>query len=324
MIETEFILQISSSILQQKTVEIDIKTQKEDKKEVLDFLKEFNGSNWEIKEDKIIFRPGFLKQEKMRIKTGEIVNVAKILLLIGPFFDQQIEVLIEGVTNKEEPLDALKISFWVLYKHLKWTNPSGFNIEIQKRGFEPHGGGIAKITVKKANKIPRIQLTEPEKTEKIRGLVISSRIGADFSFRMIKTIKKLSAYKNTKIMSVISGRADSGISPGFACAIFAESKNSFFYSYKQGNSSISPEELAEGCFKELEMSQKEEFLLDEKILPFLFFFASLSNSLCLIAVKNPNLLILECLKKCLNIKYSITEEKQIKIIKILGNKKIIY
>lgn len=334
MIEpSQFIFEIAASLINQKDIIIKIKDN--DELDILKFFVTFNYSKIQKISDTIIkFIPGRLIQQTNTINTSDISSVVHILLLSGLFFEDDIDINIIGVTNHTQSIDSFKIIYWIIFKLLEVR---GFELTIKKRGFYPDGDGLVNLKLKNYQKSKDLKkrqsdfsgfqksyfnfkLVKMEPIEKIRGMVISSRLGSDFVCRMTRVIKEKCKkhLSNVKVLNIIDNKNTSGPSPGFECTMFAETKHGIFYYMEPGSSDISPEDLAETCIQQLLKSIDDELVMDKKLLNIVFFYMSNGIGVGQIICKAYNTHFLNFLKKVFMIDYTILETEDYKLVKIIG------
>lgn len=300
---------IAQSLFSQK--EIELENTKEIYK-VLEFFVLFNNSRISKKEKNLLFFPGKLSQKGKNIEVENICDIVDILLLIGMFFEDDIDVEFTGITNDIHSVDIFKITHWKIFGLLKYK---GFQLNIKKRGFPPIGKGIVHLhmkNIKNSNDMfkkasdfegykktyENFEFVRKQKIEKIRGLVISSRTGSECTFQMIKAIKEcFKKFKNTKVMSIINNKNDSGPSPGFECSITAETKNGIFYVTKKGDSIENASNIAKECANDLMNHIKDEYVYDEVLINRILFYFTHGSSVGKLLCKKVDLDFIEFLKE---------------------------
>lgn len=336
--ERMYIFEISNALIKNKEV---VLNKSEKVKNILMFFKEFNGSSYKEKDGHYVFTPGKLTQLKSNIlvKTS-LVEVVEILLIVGIFFPENINVELEGITNtvENQSVDMFKITHWKIFKLIMYK---GFSLEIKKRGFAPEGQGIVVLKMlsyknaldlcKKASDLQdnfnvskiynNFEYVKKDKIEKIRGLVISSRLSSECTFQMIKTIKGYfkNKFKNTKVMCICNNKNDSGPSPGYECSISAESKNGVFFVTKYGNSIEEVEEVAKECCLEIITKIKDEFVMDSSLINTILFYFAYGKSIGKILCKHVDKDFIEFIKSTnTNITVDVEEHKNYYIVSVIN------
>lgn len=309
--EEDFEIIIVLSLLSRYSVVIEVNTFIDDKIEFLDNFKCICPElKYKISGQNIEFSPGPLVGGK--ITSQNITNIChflKHIIIISPFLRDNITLECNGITNMNESVDMFKVIFFVIFKLFKLQN---VEITVKKRGFAPQGQGIVLLKGNSIKSFENINLIQKEQLIKIRGM--EARIGADYSNRMVKTIKNtLSDLANTKVHCIINNRNDSGPSPGYECSLSAESKNGlFFYTCSSTSSAYdSPEKMAEDCCKLLLKSIKKGKIFDSKILPYIIMYMGLAKNIGSILVgklEKESIRMLSLMKQFFNIEYSISQK----------------
>ena len=334
MIEpSQFIFEIAASLINQKEVMVEIADDNE--LNILKFFVAFNNSKIQkMTNTTIKFIPGRLVQQTTTINTLDIPCVVHILLLIGLFFEDDIDIDIVGVTNHVQSIDLFKIVYWFIFKLLEVR---GFELSIKKRGFYPGGDGLVNLKLKnyqRSKDLKKYQsdfsgfqksyfnfkLIKMEPIDKIRGMVISSHLGSDFVCRMTRVIKEecKKYLSDVKVLNIVDNKNTSGPSPGFECSVFAETRHGIFYYMSPGSSDISPEDLAGTCVRQLLNAINNELVIDKKLLNIVFFYMANGIGVGQVICKGYNPHFLKFLKKVFMIDYTVLETAEYKLIKIIG------
>lgn len=314
---------ICFSLLSRSSFKITIEEEEvEKKKDFLNFVKFFSpNTKYTIDDNNLLhFVPGSLMGGLLKLEVKSIPYCLKNLMIIAPFMKESLNFEMKGITNDKESVDSFKTIFFTIFKLF---NIPGFNIDVKKRGFGPIGEGVVKFKISNVRQIENIERAEECFFEKIRGLVITSRISSDYSHRMIKEIKdKLSDLGPTKVLNIVNNRSDSGPSPGYECTISAESRLSFFYYTCSSTVEMaSPEEMAQNCSKELLKSMSKGGLYDQKIMPFIISFMGLAKNVGSVRcgiLDEKSLRVLNYLKDFFDVEHAITKEGNDNILTIIG------
>ena len=64
------------------------------------------------------------------------------------------------------------------------------DIKTHKKGLPPNGGGQVQFTCENVRELTPVQLTEPGKIKKIRGIAYSTRVTPQTSNRIVESTKK--------------------------------------------------------------------------------------------------------------------------------------
>ncbi|ORD94189.1 RCL1 [Enterospora canceri] len=330
-----FIMSIAQSIINQNSCEISTKANGEMKVAIMDFFVAFNGSSYtKTMQNTILFKPGKKEQKTKLIKTNtHLYHIVDILLLSGLFFDDLIDVNITGITDM---VDSFRITHWKVFRQIRYD---GFKLIIHKRGFAPDGDGLINLKI-----IPYLKKDEYNKKEhrntmsrlgvsyrnikqikadevtKIRGLVVSSRIGSDFVSRMTKIIKERcqEQVKNTKVLSILNNKNDSGPSAGYEAFITAETDSGIFYSGRTAQSNDKPEILINEVIDELFEAIDQEVIYDKKLLNRIFFYMANGSGVGQLACKEIDEKCLEAIKEWFGVDYGLKKSGEYRIISIIG------
>ncbi|KAM0680573.1 hypothetical protein GINT2_001261 [Glugoides intestinalis] len=276
-------------------------------------------SQYKIYRSQIEFQPSALEASKHQINVDSIPETLEPIIILSPFLNANMSLEMTGITNhSEKSVDVFKITYYMLFKAFRLPK---FDISIKKRGFGPLGEGKVSFKSTAIRTINSIVLKEPEVILKIRGLVITARIGSDSANRMVNKIKtEMSDIINTKILCIINNRNDSGPSPGYECSVISESKNGFFY--ETVNNMELPEKMAEQSCIGMLNNLRNGCVFDLKMLPTVLLFMGLAEGISHLAVFEIDLesqKILDLLVTFFNIKYTITKKELFKIITVVGS-----
>lgn len=276
-------------------------------------------SEYELSENTLMFTPGPLEGGELRFSVENIPETLPHIIHLSPFLGEDSQITIDGITNvSDESVDVFKITYYKIFRAFKLPK---FEISINKRGFAPAGGGSISFKSKCVRSIDSIDLRDTEPLSKIRGLVITARIGADYAHRMINKIKnEMSELANTKVLCVTNNRNDSGPSPGYECSLFGESKNGVFYSTVNNNEI--PESMAEECCREMLKSINDGVVFDGKLLPAVIFFMGLSKGVSYLGFRSlddKSMKILDLLRIFLKVNFSIEKYGDHSVISVIGS-----
>lgn len=220
------------------------------------------GSSHRVDGDFVEFVPGSLRGGGAEVWcVDEISTYIQPILVLCPFVEEPLRIRFKGVTNDRECVDMFRIAHLAV---LKRFGVDGCEIVVRKRGFAPGGKGEVVLTAS-GRKIKTVDLQSSEKLVKIRGLVLSSRLSAIPTREMGDVVKELLGdIGNTRVFPNISNKQDAGPSPGFQCAVFAESKNGIYYAVQGGEGT--PRDTATAACKALLKSIRCGGLFDRKLL----------------------------------------------------------
>ncbi|MBN3306707.1 RCL1 protein, partial [Amia calva] len=180
------------------------------------------------------------------------------LLALAPFMKSPIRAVLRGVTNdqKDPSVDTLKATAIPLMKKFG-LDGEGLELKVVKRGMPPGGGGEVLFTCPVRRCIKPVQLSDPGKIKRIRGIAYSVRVSPQIANRMIDSARSIlnlfipDIYIYTDHMKGVH----SGKSPGFGLSLVAETINGTFLSAElasnpQGQGDpVQPEDLGKNCAK---------------------------------------------------------------------------
>ncbi|XP_023212195.1 RNA 3'-terminal phosphate cyclase-like protein [Centruroides sculpturatus] len=182
----------------------------------------------------VYYQPGLLYGGKIEHDCGtgrSIGYYLEALVSLAPFCKKPLNVTLYGVTNDDcDPsVDAIKYSSLpVLKKFL--INNEGIEIKIIGRGMAPNGGGQVKFTCPICKQLMPVQLTNPGKVRRIRGVAYATRVSPQMANRMVDAAKGILL----KFLSDVYVYTDhckgkhSGKSPGFGICLVAETTEGAF------------------------------------------------------------------------------------------------
>ncbi|KFO34709.1 RNA 3'-terminal phosphate cyclase-like protein [Fukomys damarensis] len=151
-------------------------------------------------------------------------------------------------------VDVLKATALPLLKQFGIDGES-FELKIVRRGMPPGGGGEVFFSCPVRKVLKPIQLTDPGKIKRIRGMAYSVRVSPQMANRIVDSARSVlnkfipDVYIYTDHMKGVS----SGKSPGFGLSLVAETTNGTFLSAElasnpQGQgAAVLPEDLGRNC-----------------------------------------------------------------------------
>lgn len=158
----------------------------------------------------------------------------EVLLALAPFCKQPLQAKLNGVTNDDlDPnVDALKASaIPLLKKFVGDVEGTKLDIKISARGFKPEGGGTVTLTCPVVRQLHPLQITNPGKVKRIRGVAVAARVSPQMANRLIETSKGmlLRFIPDVYIYSDHNKGKTSGLSPGFSLSLSAETTEGALY-----------------------------------------------------------------------------------------------
>ena len=282
------------SLLMKQQIEITLPDSDGCTPDFLDFLTAAApGTTWRIVNgNKLQFKPGAFRGGDIKYTGGSITQIILPLLLLGGFTKDGTTMEYTGVTNDTESIDMLKLA---VSKVLKLWDVAGTKIDVVRRGFTPGGEGIVRVAIPSIRSIRCINCRGTEPLYKIRGLVVTSKVSAEFTRRCVEVIKKeLHGLGSVKVASILNNRTDSGPSPGQECSVYAEGKRGMYYSTV--GAKMEPEEVARQACLEMMVNIEAGGLFDGNIMPWILSLLALGQGSSSLSVPKPSPEVTEMLE----------------------------
>ncbi|XP_004600194.1 RNA 3'-terminal phosphate cyclase-like protein isoform X1 [Sorex araneus] len=222
-----------------------------------------NGSRIEINQTgtTLYYQPGLLYGGSVEHDCCVLRSIGyylESLLCLAPFMKHPLKIVLRGVTNDQvDPsVDVLKATALPLLKQFGIDGES-FELKIVRRGMPPGGGGEVLFSCPVRKFLKPIQLTDPGKIKRIRGMAYSVRVSPQMANRIVESARSIlnkfipDIYIYTDHMKGVN----SGKSPGFGLSLVAETTNGTFLSAElasnpQGQgAAVLPEDLGRNCAK---------------------------------------------------------------------------
>ncbi|XP_017266171.1 RNA 3'-terminal phosphate cyclase-like protein [Kryptolebias marmoratus] len=222
-----------------------------------------NGSRIEINQTGTVlfYQPGLLYGGPVEHDCNPQRSVGyylEALLMLAPFMKMSLKATLRGVTNdpSDPTVDLLKSTALPLMKKFG-IDGEGFDLKVVKRGMAPGGGGEVVFTCPVRRTIKPVQLTDPGKIKRIRGVAYSVRVSPQMGNRIVESTRSVlnqflpDIYIYTDHMKGLN----SGKSPGFGLTLVAETLNGCFLSAEMSSTPqgqgdpVLPEDLGRNCAK---------------------------------------------------------------------------
>ncbi|CAO2585121.1 RNA 3'-terminal phosphate cyclase-like protein [Lemmus lemmus] len=222
-----------------------------------------NGSRIEINQTgtTLYYQPGLLYGGSVEHDCSVLRGIGyylEALLCLAPFMKHPLKIVLRGVTNDQvDPsVDVLKATALPLLKQFGIDGES-FELKILRRGMPPGGGGEVLFSCPVRKVLKPVQLTDPGKIKRIRGMAYSVRVSPQMANRIVDSARSVlnkfipDIYIYTDHMKGVN----SGKSPGFGLSLVAETTNGTFLSAElasnpQGQgAAVLPEDLGRNCAK---------------------------------------------------------------------------
>jgi len=235
----------------------------------------------DIGSKKLIFKPGQIKSGnyKFDIKTaGSIPLAFQAIILSCLKTDKKINIYLRGGTDVRWSLS------WDFFEHvfIPILKKIGVNIETEliKRGYYPKGGGEAKLTIKKTDKINPIVVDENQVFSKINGIIHISNL-PDHIPKRIKNIILKQVLKYDLKVSIDVSRCSS-LSPGVGVTSWSENENTVVGSSVLGEKGVSSETVgnkaADRILDEIKSGSSFDVYSFDQIVPYLAIATTYGNS----------------------------------------------
>lgn len=180
------------------------------------------------------------------------------LLMLAPFMKNPLKATLKGVTNDplDPSVDLLKSTAIPLMKQFG-VDGEGLELKVVKRGVAPGGGGEVLFRCPVRRTIRPVQLTDPGKIKRIRGIAYSVRVSPQMANRIVDSARSiLNKYiPDIYIYTDHMKGANSGKSPGFGLTLVAETLTGSFLSAEMSSTPqgqgdpVLPEDLGRNCAK---------------------------------------------------------------------------
>ncbi|XP_056259671.1 RNA 3'-terminal phosphate cyclase-like protein isoform X1 [Seriola aureovittata] len=222
-----------------------------------------NGSRIEINQTGTVlfYQPGLLFGGTVEHDCNPQRSIGyylEALLMLAPFMKNSLKATLRGVTNDsvDPTVDLLKSTALPLMKKFG-IDGEGFDLKVVKRGMAPGGGGEVVFTCPVRRTIRPVQLTDPGKIKRIRGVAYSVRVSPQMANRIVDSARAIlnQFLPDIYIYTDHMKGANSGKSPGFGLTLVAETLNGSFISAEMSSTPqgqgdpVLPEDLGRNCAK---------------------------------------------------------------------------
>ncbi|XP_029024852.3 RNA 3'-terminal phosphate cyclase-like protein [Betta splendens] len=222
-----------------------------------------NGSKIEINQTGTVlfYQPGLLYGGVVEHDCNTQRSIGyylEALLMLAPFMKMPLKATLRGVTNDptDPTVDLLKSTALQLMKKFG-IEGEGFDLKVVKRGMAPGGGGEVLFTCPVRRTIKPVQLTDPGKIKRIRGVAYSVRVSPQIGNRIVESARGVlnQFLPDIYIYTDHMKGANSGKSPGFGLTLVAETLTGCFLSAEMSSTPqgqgepVLPEDLGRNCAK---------------------------------------------------------------------------
>ncbi|XP_075452959.1 RNA 3'-terminal phosphate cyclase-like protein isoform X1 [Ascaphus truei] len=222
-----------------------------------------NGSRIEINQTgtSLYYQPGLLAGGSLEHDCSlqrSIGYYLESLLCLAPFMKNPLKITLRGVTNDQvDPsVDTLKATAIPLLKKFG-IDGEHFELKVVRRGMSPGGGGEVVFSCPTRKVLRPVQLTDPGKIKRIRGVAYSVRVSPQISNRIVDSARSVlnRFIPDIYIYTDHLKGANSGKSPGFGLSLVAETTEGYFLSAELASNPpgqgdiVVPEDLGTNCAK---------------------------------------------------------------------------
>ena len=201
--------------------------------------------------------PGVLWGGSVHHKVHLDASIAQYLhyvMPIAPFMKNPLSLVMEGITNDElTSVDYLRtVTIPLISRFIGGSDE--ISLKIQKRGFNPGGGGRVLFTCPVVLSFKSVQLTDDGLVRQIRGIACAARVSPHFAVRMIEAARGIlnPHLPDVYIHSDVYKGADSGNSPGYSICLTSVSTTSAINGvHVCGKARCTPEEVGKAAAEDL-------------------------------------------------------------------------
>ncbi|XP_023614185.1 RNA 3'-terminal phosphate cyclase-like protein isoform X2 [Myotis lucifugus] len=156
-----------------------------------------NGSRIEINQTgtTLYYQPGLLYGGSVEHDCSVLRGIGyylESLLCLAPFMKHPLRIVLRGVTNDQvDPsVDVLKATALPILKQFGIDGES-LELKIVRRGMPPGGGGEVIFSCPIRKVLKPIQLTDPGKIKRIRGMAYSVRVSPQMANRIVDSARSI-------------------------------------------------------------------------------------------------------------------------------------
>lgn len=151
---------------------------------------------------------------------------------MAPFSKLAFKLTLTGLTCDaiDTTIDTLRM---VNIRMLKWFGlEADVELTIKKRGSPPLGGGEVYFACPVVSSLPPVQLEDPGRIKRIRGISSTTRVSPQISNRMIEATRSVlnPFIPDVYVHSDVYKGEEAGKSPGYSLTLVAESTTGALYS----------------------------------------------------------------------------------------------
>eukprot|EP01116_Phalansterium_solitarium_P009972 TRINITY_DN24310_c0_g1_i1.p1 TRINITY_DN24310_c0_g1~~TRINITY_DN24310_c0_g1_i1.p1 ORF type:complete len:360 (+),score=113.93 TRINITY_DN24310_c0_g1_i1:101-1180(+) len=207
-----------------------------------------NGCEIQINETgtRIAYKPGIILGGTFTHDCGTSRSMGYFLeplIFLAPFGKSDMVATLSGISNEQQDpsVDMIRT---VSLPLLKSFGLEGVELKILKRGAPPQGGGQVKFTCPIVRELRNVNLMDDGQIRRFRGIAYSTRVSPQIANRIVDAAKGVLTKFNHDVYIYTDHYkgSESGLSPGFALTIVAESTTGSILS---AESTAAPGELPE-------------------------------------------------------------------------------
>ncbi|MEM5791012.1 MAG: RNA 3'-terminal phosphate cyclase [Candidatus Aenigmatarchaeota archaeon] len=256
------------------------------------------------------FIPKSFKIGDRRIDIGTAGQISLILQTLTPlliFGEKETKLeIIGGTAGLGAPtIHFVKNIFFPILSKLGIKIPE---LEVEREGFYPKGGGIVKTKFYPIKKLNSIKLLEIGKVKNIRGVSIAGSLPEHVAKRQASSAEKL--LKDYGFEAEIVTQVVKTFSPGTSIILWAECENSIIGADNIGKMGVKAEIIGEECAKELLASLESKAALDKFMADQILIFLALAQGESCVSVEKITehcITNIKVVEKMLNVKFKIDE-----------------
>ncbi|KAI8814937.1 RNA 3'-terminal phosphate cyclase/enolpyruvate transferase [Cladochytrium replicatum] len=178
----------------------------------------------------VLYRPGVIQGGRI-MHAGPISRSVgyflEAVIALAPFAKTPVSLTITGVTNDNTDVSVDTLRTVVLPQLKRFGIESGLELQITKRGAPPYGGGEVTFKCPIVRTLQTVNISEAGRIKRIRGIAYATRISPQMANRVVESARSLLTryIPDVYIYTDVYKGAESGLSPGYALTLVAETDN---------------------------------------------------------------------------------------------------
>ena len=231
-------------------------------------------------------------------------------MVLAPFSKFAFKLSLTGLTSHEDDT-SIDIVRTVFIKILGIFGVNeGLDLKIVKRGSPPLGGGSVSFSCPVVSTLQNVDLSDPGRVKRIRGIAAVTRISPQASNRLVESCRSVlnTFIPDIYIFSDVFKGPEAGHSPGFGVSLVAETTTGGLIHYDSiGKAGVTPEEVGRKTSKKLLAEIAGNGYFSAKSNYFVLILMALTsdnvNKVCLRSVKEDDKLVMSEIKRLLGVTY---------------------